>query len=221
MFQVKICGITNVPDAQYVVQAGADAVGLNFYPASPRFVTDSAARQICDALSPQIVRVGVFVNTAAREICGTFEKLNLNLIQLHGDEPPDFIAKLGNRPVIRAFRLQQHGLAPVLDYLRACQLLGVSPKLVLLDAPAKGIYGGSGKVSDWSLCAQYPSSEGFPPLVMAGGLTHVNVAQAIAQVRPSAVDTASGVESSPGRKDHAAVTAFVEAARKAFAANSL
>ena len=221
MFQIKICGITNVSDAQSAAQAGADAVGLNFYPASPRFVTGSAAREICNAIPPQIVRVGVFVNAEAREICRTFDELNLNLIQLHGDEPPDFIARLGNRPVMRAFRLKRQGLTPILDYLRDCRRLGISPKLVLFDAPAKGVYGGSGQISDWSLCAQYPKDEHFPPMVLAGGLTHMNVAQAIAQVRPSAVDTASGVECSPGRKDHAAAAAFVEAARKAFAANNL
>ena len=163
MFQIKICGITSLSDAQTVAQAGADAVGLNFYPASPRCIAKSEAREICNVLSPEIVRVGVFVNAEAKEICRTFDELKLNLIQLHGDETPDLIAQLGTRPVMRAFRLDQHGLPPILAYLEDCKRLGAVPKLVLFDAPSKGVYGGSGEMADWSVCAQYPSREVFPP----------------------------------------------------------
>ena len=129
MFQIKICGITSLSDAQTVAQAGADAVGLNFYPASPRCIAKSEAREICNVLSPEIVRVGVFVNAEAKEICRTFDELKLNLIQLHGDETPDLIAQLGTRPVMRAFRLDQHGLPPILAYLEDCKRLGAVPKL--------------------------------------------------------------------------------------------
>ena len=97
MFRIKICGITNVSDAPSAVQAGADAVGLNFYPASPRFIDPSTARQIRDVLPPEIVKVGVFVNAEAKEVCQTFDELELDLIQLHGDETPEFIAQLGQQ----------------------------------------------------------------------------------------------------------------------------
>ena len=200
MFRIKICGITNVSDALSAVQAGTDAVGLNFYPGSPRFITRSMARQIGDVLPREIVKVGVFVNAEAKEVCQTFDELHLDLIQLHGDETPEFIAQLGNRPVMRAFRLGPEGLQPIFVYLEACKQLRCVPKLVIVDAFSKGIYGGSGNTADWSVCAQYPCHEDVPPLVLAGGLTQSNVAQAIDKVRPAAVDTASGVESCPGRK---------------------
>ncbi|MGA2060388.1 MAG: phosphoribosylanthranilate isomerase, partial [Thermoguttaceae bacterium] len=153
MFRIKICGITNVSDAQSAVQAGADAVGLNFYPASPRFITRSTARQICDILPGEIVKVGVFVNGEAREVCQTFDELGLDLIQLHGDEKPEFIAQLGNRPVMRAFRLGPEGLQPIFAYLEDCKKLGCVPKLVMVDAFSKGVYGGSGETAEWSVCA--------------------------------------------------------------------
>jgi phosphoribosylanthranilate isomerase len=217
MFRIKICGITNISDAQCVVQAGADAVGLNFYPASPRFIDRSTAREIRAVLPREIVKVGVFVNSEGNEVCQTFDELELDLIQLHGDEKPEFIAQLGNRPVMRAFRLGSESLKHIYTYLDACRQLRCVPILVMIDAFSKGIYGGSGQPADWSVCAQYLCREDAPPLVLAGGLTQSNVAQAIAQVRPAAVDTASGVESRPGRKDPAAVLAFVNAAHNAFA----
>lgn len=216
MFRIKICGITNPDDARRVVQAGADAIGLNFYPESPRFIDHSTARLICDVLPPEIVKVGLFVNSPAEDVCRTFDELPLDLVQLHGDEPPEFIARLGDRPVMRAFRLGPEGVQPIFDYLDQCKKLRCIPKLVLIDALAEATYGGTGRIADWSICAQYPRHKGLPPLVLAGGLKASNVAEAIEQVRPAAVDTASGVESSSGRKDPAAVTAFVQAARKAF-----
>jgi phosphoribosylanthranilate isomerase len=218
MFRIKICGITNVNDAQSAVQAGADAIGLNFYPGSPRFIDLSTARQIRDVLPGKIKKVGVFVNAVADDVCQTFDELDLDLIQLHGDETPEFIAQLDNRPVMRAFRLGPEGLRPVYAYLEACKLLRCMPKLIMIDAFSKGVYGGSGETANWPICGKYPRNEGFPPLVLAGGLTRSNVAQAIEQVRPAAVDTASGVESAPGRKDPAALNAFIQAASKAFAA---
>ena len=216
MFRIKICGITEPNDARAVIEAGADAVGLNFYPASPRFVDREKARRIRDVLSPDIVKVGVFVNAAAKDICQIFDELELDLIQLHGDETPDFLTQLGGRPVMRAFRLGAEGLQPVFDYLERCTQLRCAPKLVLVDALVKDVYGGSGQSADWSVCGEYSCQQDVPPLVLAGGLTPSNVAEAINQVRPGAVDTASGVESSPGQKDHEAVRAFVRAARKAF-----
>jgi len=216
MFRIKICGITNVEDGLRVVEAGADAVGLNFYTKSPRYVEPETARQIIDALPVGTVKVGLFVNASKEYVCGTCEALTLELIQLHGDEPPEFLAELGTRPVMRAFRVGPSGLRPVTGYLQRCRRLECMPRMVLVDSLATGAYGGSGKLTDWSALERYPTQPTFPPLVLAGGLTPENVAQAIRTVGPAAVDTASGVESSPGRKDPAAVEAFVRAAREAF-----
>ena len=216
MFRIKICGITTTEDALLVAGAGADAVGLNFYPKSPRYLQTREARQIVDVLPAAIVKVGLFVNAPLAEICRTFDEAGLDLVQLHGDEPPDLVAQLGGNRVARAFRLGPSGWKPVADYLQECRRLGGLPRLTLIDSYSRGIYGGTGEVADWSAVAEYPLHDWYPPLVLAGGLTPDNVAAAIRTVRPSAVDTASGVESSPGRKSEALVRQFVEAARAAF-----
>ncbi|HUT91566.1 MAG TPA: phosphoribosylanthranilate isomerase [Thermoguttaceae bacterium] len=216
MFRIKICGITTVDDALTAARAGADAVGLNFYPKSPRHLEPDEARRIVEALPPGVVKVGLFVNASPGDVCGTFDRLGLDLVQLHGDEPPDLLAGLGDRAVMRAFRVGREGLEPVAEYLRRCRGLGCLPRLVLLDSCVKGTYGGTGRVVDWRVAARYPSDDWHPPLVLAGGLTPDNVAEAIRAVRPAGVDTASGVESSPGRKDRALVERFVQSARQAF-----
>jgi phosphoribosylanthranilate isomerase len=252
MFRIKICGITEVEDARAVVAAGADAVGLNFYPKSPRYVTADAARAIAEVLPAGVVKVGLFVNAAAEEICRRFDELRLDLIQLHGDEPPEVLAELGGRPVIRAFRMggtvpiygagghRNSGLSPsayeksptsdrsatdmdtlpgplrsIGDYLACCQRLGHLPALILVDAHVEGQYGGTGQLADWHVLKGYPTDGSLPRAILAGGLTAENVAEAIRTANPWGVDTASGVESSPGRKDPAAVEAFVRAARTA------
>ncbi len=216
MFRVKVCGITGVQDARVVAEAGADAVGLNFYRKSPRCVILEKARQIVDALPEATVKVGLFVNAPAEEVCRTFDELGLDLIQLHGDEPPEFLTHLGGRPVMRAFRLGRCATDPMLAYLGDCRRLACEPRLVLVDACVEGVYGGTGQVADWEALKAYPFDATYPPLVLAGGLEPDNVAEAIRAVCPAAVDTASGVESSPGRKDPDAVEAFVRAAREAF-----
>ena len=216
MFRIKICGITNVDDALAVARAGADAVGLNFYPRSPRHVDLDTARRIVAALPKEMVKVGLFVNADPPDICRVCDDLGLDLIQLHGDEPPELLAQLGERPVMRALRLGTKGLRPVFEYLRRCRELAATPSLTLLDSLIPGEYGGTGKIADWTAAKQYVAESGLPPLVLAGGLTPANVADAIRTVRPAAVDTASGVESSPGRKDLVAVAAFVQSARAAF-----
>ena len=217
MFRIKICGVTSVDDALAVAAAGADAVGLNFYPGSPRCVERDTARRIAGVLPDGVVKVGLFVNAAAEDVCKTFDRLGLDLVQLHGDEPPEFLAQLGGRPVIRAFRLGPAGLEPVGEYLRQCRQLGCPPRLSLIDSRTGGAYGGSGQVADWTVAGRYAADRDAPPLVLAGGLTAENVGRAVRAVRPAAVDTASGVESSPGHKDPAAVEALVAAARAAFA----
>jgi phosphoribosylanthranilate isomerase len=217
MFRIKICGITSVDDALAVARAGADAIGLNFYPGSPRCITPEAARDIVQALPAGIVKVGLFVNAPVDEVCRRFDELRLDLIQLHGDESPEFVAQLGDRPVMRAFRVGPEGIGPVAEYLARCCQLAAPPKLVLLDSLVAGQFGGTGKTANWSAAQSYVRESGLPPLVLAGGLRPENVAVAIQTVQPAAVDVAGGVEATPGHKDHASVTSFVQAARTAFA----
>jgi phosphoribosylanthranilate isomerase len=218
MFRIKICGITSVSDASMVVRAGADAVGLNFYPRSPRHVSRDIAGEIAAVLTGEIVKVGLFVNSPVPDVCEIYDDLRLDLIQLHGDEPPEYVAQLGGRPIMRAFRIGSAGLQPVFEYLQRCGELAAMPRLTLLDSSTEGKFGGTGQTGDWSAAAQYVTEAGLPPLVLAGGLTPSNVAAAIRAVRPAAVDVASGVESIPGHKDPAALKAFLQAARQAFRA---
>jgi phosphoribosylanthranilate isomerase len=216
MFRIKICGITTARDAVMVARCGADAVGLNFYPRSPRYLSPEPARRVCEALPAEVVKVGLFVNAPEREVCQTFDGLGLDLIQLHGDEPPACLARLGKRPVMRAFRLDRRGLAPIAAYLEECRKLGCLPRLTLIDSHTKGVYGGTGRVADWNVVSRYPFEQWHPPLVLAGGLTPDNVAEAIRAVRPMAVDTASGVEAGAGQKVRALVRRFVDAATEAY-----
>jgi phosphoribosylanthranilate isomerase len=217
VFRVKICGITSTNDAHLAARAGADAIGLNFCPASSRWIDAALAEEIFAALPGHVVKVGVFVNEAPPVVCETHDRLGLDLIQLHGDEPPEFLAQLGSRKVMRAFRHGQDGLKPVGDYLARCQALGRSPDLILLDAFRPGHYGGTGETWNWTTLVDYPRPPELPPLVLAGGLRPDSVAEAIRIVGPAAVDVASGVESSPGRKDPQRLEAFVREARAAFA----
>ena len=216
MFRIKVCGVTTVEDAVLVAEAGADAVGLNFYPASRRYVSPDIAEANVATLPSGVCKVGHFVNSPASEVAATFDRLRLDLVQLHGDEPPEHLAQLAGRPIMRAFRLGPGGLGPVADYLRRCRDLGCVPALCLFDAFVPGQFGGTGQVADWARLGCYPIEDWHPPLVLAGGLTPDNVAEAIGQVHPLAVDTSSGVESSPGRKDPALVHRLVAAARAAF-----
>jgi len=215
VFRVKICGVTRGEDAIACAAAGADAIGLNFFAGSPRYVSGDAARQVADAVPWGVAKVGVFVNTPADQICATFDDLGLDWIQLHGDEPPEFLRDLVGRPVIRALRCGPQGLAPIAEYVARSQALGCAPQTLLLDAHAAGSYGGTGQMIDWSILKTEAWLRGIP-LVLAGGLKPENVAQAIQLAQPRAVDTASGVESSPGIKDAERVKAFVAAAREAF-----
>ena len=218
MFRIKICGITTPEDGAMVARAGADAVGLNFYPKSARSITRRRAAEIIDGLPGQVVKVGLFVNAAVDDVVRAFDGLGLDLIQLHGDEPPRFLAGLGGRPVMRAFRLRPEGLTPIQRYLSECRNLGCLPRLVLIDAYQKGSFGGTGQTADWSVAGAYPPDglETYPPLVLAGGLMPDNVGHAIRAVHPMAVDTASGVETSPGVKDSELVSQFVQTAAEAF-----
>ncbi len=217
MFRVKICGITTADDARAVAAAGADAIGLNFFQKSPRFLPLEAARAVVDAVPAGVVKVGLFVNSTAREIVAAHDRFGLHLVQLHGDEPPEFLKELRRLPVMRAFRMGDEGLPPILHYLERCRELDCLPRLVLIDAFREGCFGGTGATANWTIARQYPVAAWHPPLVLAGGLTPDNVAGAITEARPRAVDTASGVESTPGRKDAALVKRFVESATVALA----
>ncbi len=217
MFTIKICGITRPEDARASVEAGADAIGLNFYPQSSRAIDGERAREIIAVLPASIIKVGLFVNAEPAEICRTGNALGLDLIQLHGDEPPELLSALGGRPIMKAFRpAGAEGLRTVLAYLETCRTLACLPQLILFDAPLARGFGGSGKLADWSLAREYVASYPTPGLVLAGGLKSDNVAEAIRATGAGAVDTASGVESRPGIKDAAAIKAFVRAARSTF-----
>jgi phosphoribosylanthranilate isomerase len=216
MFRIKICGMTSVEDARAAAEAGADAIGLNFYPRSRRFVRPETAARIAAAVPRDVTKVGVFVNATAEEIRRIAELVGLDCVQLHGDEPPALVAQLPPQvAVVRAYRCTVDGLAPLAEYLAACPAHGRALDAVLVDADAGGDYGGTGQAADWSLVARERDALGGTPLVLAGGLTPENVSEAIAQVHPDGVDVASGVESRPGRKDAALVARFVAAAREA------
>lgn len=224
MFQIKICGITRTTDAEVAIAAGADALGLNFFPQSPRYVDAAAALEIAVASKRQSVEaaiVGVFVNAGAADIVAIRNEVGLDLIQLSGDEPVATLAELATlgvppATIIRALRVPPGGEDATRKYLDECRRLDCLPGLILWDAYDARKFGGTGRVADWDLAARWVADGTAPPLALAGGLKPENVARAIRTVRPAAVDTASGVECAPGQKDAAAVRAFVTAARAAF-----
>jgi phosphoribosylanthranilate isomerase len=214
MFRVKICGIRSVDDARAAADSGADAIGLNFYPASRRYCPPKQARAITAAVGSQVRKVGLFVNAAPQEIRGLVDDLRIDLVQIHGDEPPELLAELRGVPVMRAFRVRDD-LSAAGEYLRACHRLRCMPRLVLLDAARPGEYGGTGASIDWAAVSTQRACLAGVPLVLAGGLTSANVREAITIVRPWAVDVASGVESAPGQKNTAMMSDFITAARSA------
>ncbi len=211
MFRIKVCGITTVDDARMVAEAGADAIGLNFYAPSPRYVDLTTARLIVHALPQHVSTVGLFVNAPVESILRIADDLALGYVQLHGDEPPESLVRLAPCKIIRAFRVAGD-YRPLLAYLRTCDQLGCPPAAVLADALDPGKYGGTGQVGNWDAIAAFQADAATARVVLAGGLTPGNVADAIRQVRPAAVDVASGVESQPGRKARALVAQFVQAA---------
>jgi phosphoribosylanthranilate isomerase len=217
LFRIKICGITSAADGSWAAESGADAVGLNFVPSSPRCVTTETARRIVQALPPGVRKVGVFVNSAPAEILQIASDVGLDTLQLHGDEPPEDLRSLADWPLLRAFRIRRGDEPRVEDYLARCRAVGRLPDAVLVDAWQSGAYGGTGRLVDWGLARELGERLVDMPLILAGGLTPDNVADAIQVAQPAGVDTASGVESRPGQKDPERVRAFVVAARQAFA----
>jgi phosphoribosylanthranilate isomerase len=204
-----------------VSAAGADAIGLNFYPSSPRYVAPSDAFTIARTLPANVAKVGVFVNSGAEQIARIVDEVGLDCVQLHGDEPPEILQQLHPLPVIRAFRLSHRDCDQVVRYVDRCQELACWPQAILIDAFRPGQYGGTGATLDWTRLDAVTTIRGRIPVVLAGGLTADNVAQAITVARPDAVDTASGVEQSPGKKDPSLVRRFVAAARRALQSNHI
>ena len=204
MTKIKICGIKTINDALAAMDAGADMLGFNFYPKSPRYIGVGECRDIMSVMRRHggyIQYVGVFVNASAAEIWATMDTCGLSLAQLHGDETPGLLNALGGK-AFKAFR----GVPENIDgFARQ------AAPAFLLDASVKGMYGGSGVTADWSSAAELAKEY---PFLLAGGLTPENVAGAIQQVNPWGVDVASGVESEPGKKDAAKMSAFVRAVRQ-------
>lgn len=199
MTRVKICGIRTEAAARAAAEAGADAVGFVFYPRSPRYVSPERAAQLTHLLPPFVARVGVFVNAPVAVVERISDQVGLDLVQLHGDEPPEVCARMPRR-VIKAVRVDGPQALERARHYPACALL--------LDAHVPDRYGGTGRRFDWSLVRGLDR-----PVILSGGLTPDNVAQAVRQVRPYAVDVSSGVETD-GDKDPRKVAAFVRAVRQ-------
>lgn len=211
--RMKICGITNVTDAEQAASLGADAVGLNFYAKSPRCIDSAMARLILNVLPPFVQPVALFVNEALAEAQRTAHALNLRTIQIYGDHREAFPP--GSMRWIPAFSVKDGaGLLTISSYLEKLLSAGAVPAAVLVDAHVPGRYGGTGQIVPWQLLADFKPGV---PLILAGGLTPDNVADAIRIVRPYAVDVASGVESSPGKKDPDKMRRFIDAVRGASA----
>jgi phosphoribosylanthranilate isomerase len=212
--RVKICGVTDETDALLAASLGADAVGLNFYPKSPRFVPPPAAARIVRALPPFVEPVALFVNETLEEMFAAARRLGaLRTLQWHGERP-----EVCPEPAFRfipAFQVgDAAGLERVQRYLDACRGADALPAAVLIDGHAAGQYGGTGQPAPWRLLADFRPGV---PLILAGGLTPENVAEAVRLVAPYGVDVAGGVEQCPGRKDAEKIKRFVDTAREAAA----
>lgn len=209
--RIKVCGLTSVAEACQCATAGADWVGLNFHPPSPRYVTPAVAAEIVAALPQPTEAVGLFVDRPPREVAALADRVGLRIVQLHGQEPPEDLIALRHLRLIRAFRIgSADSIEAMAAYLRRARELGRSPDEVLVDAFVAGQAGGTGQSIADPLLTQLPS---LPRLILAGGLSPENVAERVARARPWMVDVASGVESAPGRKDPERVKEFIRAVR--------
>ncbi len=220
--KVKICGITTLADALAAVDAGADYVGFNFYPKSPRYLTPEQCAAISARLRSSIVKVGIFVNEPPEHVARLLDGCGLDLAQLHGEEAPETIAALNGR-AFKAFRgigerhaefAAARSLSRPVPSSPGESLVGGegSPPAFLVDAYSPTRYGGTGHTADWAAARPLARRYSF---FLAGGLTPENVADAIAHVQPWGVDVASGVEHAPGKKDHVKMRVFVEKAKRA------
>ena len=202
--RVKICGITRPEDARAAVAAGADALGFIFYPPSPRNISAGDVGRIVKDLPPFVTRVGVFVNDSVERIGIVAHTAGLNLVQLAGDEDAKYISGLRGIPWIKAIRVENEK-----DIEGCLEIMKLGH--VLLDSKVHGVMGGSGKSFDWSLVKDRIPGE---KIVLAGGLNVENIEEAIRVVKPYAVDVSSGVESSPGIKDHDKIREFIALVRE-------
>lgn len=202
MTLVKICGITNLEDAMAAVEAGADALGFNFYRPSPRYISPEDAREIIDQLPDSVLKVGVFVNEELQSVDRIATEAGLSAVQLHGDESPEYCRALSGRYVIKAF-----GAANDLN------LDDYHVDAIMLDTKDDLLHGGTGRIFDWLIAQRVTRSVKSVALFLAGGLSPANVAEAIATVRPYAVDACSSLEETPGIKNHDKLRAFVNAVR--------
>jgi phosphoribosylanthranilate isomerase len=200
--KIKICGITNVPDARAAVDAGADMIGLMFWEESPRHVASRTAMEIARQVPPFVARVGVFVNAPEDRVRRAIRECGLNLVQFHGDETPEYCVQFGLMS-LKAFRIRD------VDSLKI--LPAYPTDAWLLDAYAPGTPGGTGETFNWDLAVE--AQRFGRPVFLAGGLTPENVAEAVRKVQPYAVDVSSGVESAPGKKDPDKIRRFITAAR--------
>jgi len=189
--QVKICGINNKEDALYAAACGAAALGFIFYPPSPRNINPEDARKIISVLPDELVKVGVFVNENVAEIKRVMEYCGFDMIQLHGDESPEYCRDFPASRIIKAVELKNNDdLNHALNYAVAA---------LLMDSHHAGLYGGTGKKANWKLASRIKNKK---PLILSGGLNEGNIAEALQTVAPAALDINSGVESEPGKKDH-------------------
>ena len=204
MVRVKICGITNLDDALAAVAFGADVLGFVFFPGSPRHISPVDARAIIRQVPPFVQAVGVFVDESVEGMEKTAGAASLDIIQLHGDEPPES-CRLSRR-TIKAIRVKS------LESLSPLEAFAPSVSAFLLDAYSPDQIGGTGMIFNWDIAVE---AKKFGPIVLAGGLTPENVSQAVRHVRPYAVDVSSGVESAKGRKDHEKMKRFIAQAKSA------
>ncbi len=206
MVRVKICGITTAADAQAAVDAGANLVGFNFYPKSPRHIEEDKAREIRKKLPQRVKAVGIFVNRLPADVIALGSSLKLDAVQLHGEEPPETVAEIAPAvPVIKAFRVEaEFPLTTLEEYFLAFAFL--------FDAAHTGQYGGTGRPTDWDVARRASAKH---RIILAGGLKVENVAAAVRIVRPYGIDVASGVESRPGKKDQGLMHEFIQEVRRA------
>jgi phosphoribosylanthranilate isomerase len=199
--RVKICGITNLNDAKTAIDYGADAIGFVFAE-SPRRVNEEKVKAIVQKLPPFISLVGLFVDETAKNIEDTCKYCGLDTVQLHGNEPPDFLSKLKHRKIIKAFRIKtEEDIKPINKY---------KPDAFLLDGYSEGKMGGTGTSFDWKIINKTRTTKS---IIIAGGLTHLNVSRAIRIANPYGVDVSSGVETKPGKKDKDLIKKFIKAAK--------
>jgi phosphoribosylanthranilate isomerase len=197
MTQVKICGITHLDDALCAAENGAAALGFIFYQPSPRYIEPQKARVIIDKLPRDLVKIGVFVNETTEEVKRIFDYCGLDMLQLHGDESPDYCRQFPAHRLIKALALKDE------EDLKKASAFDVSA--ILVDSRHAGLYGGTGKTSNWELAGRISK-----PLILSGGLNESNIIDALQKINPDALDINSGVEERPGKKDCAKIVRIME-----------